>query len=333
MAMLQVPRRLLGDTGMVLSILGMGGSGYGSAYGTFDEKEAIRSLKYALDRGINFIDTAYWYGQGASEHFIGNALKGVPRERYFIATKVARYEKEATRMFDFSAEKVTKSAQESLERLQLDYVDLLQVHDVEFAPSIDVVIESTLPALQRLKERGLCRYIGITGYPLSTLKAIVDKSPLKIDSVLSYCRLTLQDPSLVNEFSYYKAKGIPLINASPVGMGLLTEGGKGIPQWHPASPEIKKAAIDASKYCSEHGVDITRLAINYSASFKEVTTTLVSMITKTMVDSNIEASCLPLTKKEAEVRDYIKRAFFDPLNFKHWEGIELERYRKTIKSL
>ena len=273
MAGLQWPAMLyrrFGNTSVETSVLGIGGTVFGKLYGQFDEKEATCALKYALERGINSIDTAYWYGQGASECFIGNALKGVPRERYFIATKVARYEKEATRMFDFSAEKVTKSAQESLERLQLDYVDLLQVHDVEFAPSIDVVIESTLPALQRLKERGLCRYIGITGYPLSTLRAIVDKSPVKIDSVLSYCRLTLQDSSLTNEFSYYKARGVALINASPVGMGLLTEGGKGIPQWHPASPETKKAAIDASKYCSEHGVDITRLALNYSASFKEV---------------------------------------------------------------
>ena len=255
---------------MILSVLGMGGSGYGSSYGTFDEKEAVRALRYALGKGINFIDTAYWYGQGASERFIGNALKGTPREKYFIATKVARYEKDVARMFDFSAEKATRNAQESLERLQLDYVDLLQVHDVEFAPSINVVVESTLPALQRLKERGLCRYIGITGYPLGTLRAIVEKSPVKIDSVLSYCRLTLNDSSLTNEFSYYKGKGIPLINASPVGMGLLTEGGRGIPKWHPASPEIQKAAVDASRYCSEQGVDITRLAINYSTSFKEV---------------------------------------------------------------
>ena len=262
--------RRLGNTNLTASVLGLGGTVYGKLYGQINEEEATRAFKYAIDRGINYIDTAYWYGQGSSERFIGNALKGIPRERYFIATKVARYEKDAAKMFDFSAEKVTASAQESLQRLQLDYVDLLQAHDVEFAPSVDVVVQSTLPALQILKERGLCRYIGITGYPLSTLRAIVEKSPVKIDSVLSYCRLTLNDSSLTDEFSYYKAKGIPLINASPVGMGLLTEGGKGIPPWHPASPELKKAAVDASRYCSEHGVDITRLAINYSTSFKEV---------------------------------------------------------------
>ena len=217
--------RQLGATGMKLSVIAMGGSGFGNVYGKIDEGNAIRAVRYAIDKGVNYFDTAYWYGQGTSESFLGKALHGIQRERFYIGTKVGRYEQDIPSMFDFSAEKVTQSAEESLKRLKLEYVDILQVHDVEFAPSVDMIVNETIPAVQKLKERGLCKFIGITGYPLGALRAVVDRSTFKIDSVLSYCRLTMNDSSLASDFDFYKSKGIPLINASPVSMGLLTEGG------------------------------------------------------------------------------------------------------------
>lgn len=253
---------------MDLSLISMGGSGYGNVYGQINEAQSLDSVHYAIDRGINYIDTAYWYGQGSSEQFLGKALKDIPREKYFIGTKVGRYELDIQNMFDFSAEKVTRSAEESLKRLQLDYVDLLQVHDIEFAPSIDIIINETLSAVDRLRERGLCRFIGITGYPIEVLRDVLERSPVKIDSILSYCRLTVWDPSLTEHFSYFQSKGIPLINASPIGMGLLATAP--LQPWHPASSDIKEACAKAVKYCEEEGVDISHLAIKYSASFKEV---------------------------------------------------------------
>ena len=181
---------------------------------------------------------------------------------------MGRYELDMPNMFNFTAEKVTQSAEESLKRLQLDSVDLLQIHDVEFAPSLDVILNETLPAVERLKERGLCRYIGITGYPLGPLRELVVKSSVKIDSILSYCRLSLNDNSLIDHFEFFKTHRIPIINACAVGMGLLTE--TGIQDWHPALPEIKTACLKAVEYCVKHGVDISRLAMNYSTGFEEV---------------------------------------------------------------
>ena len=118
--------------------------------------------RYAvLEKGVNLIDTSPFYGEGLSELFIGQGLKGISRDK-------------------------------SLSHLQLSHVDLLQVHDVEFASSVDMmIVNETLPAVQRLKERGLCRYIGITGYPLQPLREIITRSNVKIDSVLSYARLEL----------------------------------------------------------------------------------------------------------------------------------------------
>lgn len=229
----------------------------------------ILTLRHALDRGVNYIDTAYWYGQGHSEKFLGQELlPTISRDKYFIATKVGRYETDLHNMFNFTAEKVTKSAEESLKRLQLSHVDLLQVHDVEFSFSLDMIINETLPALEKLQKRGLCRYIGITGYPLGPLKEIILRSPVKIDSILSYCRLSLNDNVLKDDFQFFKGHNVPIINACAVSMGLLTETG---PQdWHPAHSWIKEACKKAVTYCQSQGVDVTRIAMNYSSSFEEV---------------------------------------------------------------
>ncbi len=84
--------------------------------------------RLAIEKGINYIDTSPFYGEGRSEEFIGRALRGVARDRYYIGTKVGRYYWDVAKRFDFSAERVTKSVEESLRRLQLDYVDILQVN-------------------------------------------------------------------------------------------------------------------------------------------------------------------------------------------------------------
>ena len=253
---------------MRLSILGMGGSGYGNVYGMYDENEAIDGIKFAVGKGINYIDTAPWYGQGVSETFLGKALKSIPRRDFYIGTKVGRYERDIPKMFDFSAKRVQQSVKESLERLQLDHVDILQIHDIEFASSLDLIVNETLPALAELQNKGFCHFIGITGYPLGALRETVMQSGVKISSVLSYSRLTLNDSSLIDDFMFYRSRGIGLINASPVGMGLLTHAG--VQPWHPASSDIKDACMKATAYCDAQGVDISKLATNFSCNFDEV---------------------------------------------------------------
>ena len=266
--------RSLGKTGMNVSILSMGGSAFSNIYGEYNFEETTAVVHNALKWGINYVDTAPWYGQGESEKFLGEALKGVPREAYYIATKVGRYDPEIRKMFNFRPERIKASILESLERLGLNYVDILQVHDVEFAPDIvtspdtDYVCDVVLPAMKEIKDSGLCRFIGITGYPPSVLKEIVNKSSVEIDSVLSYSRLTLNDSSLKDYFDFFQSKGVPIINASPVAMGLLTDSG---PQpWHPAPENIKQVCSKAVKYCKEQGVDIAKLAFDFSLSFTQV---------------------------------------------------------------
>ena len=261
--------RNLGKTGLKLSSLSLGGALYGNVYGNFDKRSAIEGLHFGLNEGINYIDTAPWYGQGKSEKFLGMALEGIPRNKYYIGTKVGRYERSIPSMFDFTAEKTIQSAENSLRNLGLEYVDILQVHDVEFAPSVDIIVNETLPALEQLKQRGLCNCIGITGYILSSLKEVVEKSSITIDSVLSYGRLTLIDTSLIEDFNFFLSRNIGIINASPMSMGLLSSKFN-VQEWHPSQKEIQMACAEAVKFCRNNNVDISRIAMRFSSNFEEV---------------------------------------------------------------
>lgn len=136
-------------------------------------KSWIETIEYAIcDAGITVLDTAPWYGHGISEVVVGWALEkilsnpngNVKREQLTINTKVGRYEADPGRQFDFSAATTFQSVERSIRRLRCgSYVDVLQLHDPEFAPSIDVLFEETIPAMIECRAKGRCRALGITG--------------------------------------------------------------------------------------------------------------------------------------------------------------------------
>lgn len=261
--------RPLGKTGWKTSILGLGASPLGGAFGSVDEKAAIETVQAAIDLGINLIDVAPVYGSTRAETIVGRALKGIGREKYFIATKVGRYGSTPAD-FDFSAARVIASVDESLKRLKLSHIDLIQAHDVEFAPTEQLLCE-TLPALERLKTTGKVRHIGITSFPLETLKLVSSKA--RIDTIQSYCRYCLSDITLVRLVSHLKARKVGIINASPFAMGLLTV--KGPPAWHPAPADYRDVCSQAVDYCKKRKKDISKLALQFAVSHQEIASTLV----------------------------------------------------------
>lgn len=262
-----VEYRTLGKTGFSVSVLGYGASPLGSVFRTIDREEGIRTVHLALDHGINFIDAAPYYGLTEAEQVLGQALRSVSRDRYYLATKVGRYGDAA---FDFSAARVTASVDESLRRLGVDHVDLIQCHDIEFG-SLDRIVEETLPALERLREEGKVRAVGITGLPLQVFRNVLDRT--EVDTVLSYCHYTLNDTALTDLLPYLHCKGVGIINASPLSMGLLTL--RGAPGWHPAPPEIQAACARAARFCRAHGTDLARLALQFATRHPGIHTTLV----------------------------------------------------------
>lgn len=236
---------------MLVSNIGLGCGSLGSLYGAVDEEEGIKIVQYAIKAGVNFVDTAPWYGQGQSETIVGKGLKGIPRQAYYLATKVGRYELDYLKMFDFSYKKTIESVNTSLERLGVDYIDIIQIHDCEFASSYDILIKETLPALQTFVDSGKCKYIGITGYPLKMFEDVIklNNSKFNLVSILSYCHYTLYDKSLLSKLDFFDSHQIGVINAAPIAMGLLSPDGP--PQWHSASPKLKKKCQEASEFCKK----------------------------------------------------------------------------------
>ncbi|XP_014612484.1 PREDICTED: L-galactose dehydrogenase-like [Polistes canadensis] len=317
----------LGNTNLYISKLSFGSGPLGVHYGNFDEKEAIETIRQAIKEGINYIDTSPWYGQGKSEKIIGKALEGIPRQAYYIATKVGRYELNVEKMFDFSREKTRDSIKNSLSNLKLNYVDIIQVHDIEFAPSLDVIISQTLPELSKQVADKKARYIGITGYPISVLKECIERSNIDIACVLTYSRFTLLDNSLIQYIEFFKNHNIGIINASLLAMGLLTSSGP--PSWHPASEEIKNTCSDVARYCKENNVEISKLAVWYAMECEHITTSLIGIQNMQQLIMNLNVSRNGITDKEKELLNLIKENYLNRIELKHWEGVELKKYWQT----
>ncbi len=293
--------RKLGKTGFKVSALGFGASSLGGVFKPVEEEAAIRTVHAALDLGINFIDTAPFYGLTRSEVVLGKALKTVGRDRYVLATKVGRY---GHRMedFDFSAERVTRSVDESLQRLGCGHIDIIQVHDLEFG-DITQILEETLPALRRVQKSGKVRFVGITALPLNHLVRVLEKA--EADTLQSYCHYVLNDTSLMRVVGEFEKRDMGIISSAPLAMGLLTE--QGPPKWHPAPKVLREAVAKASAYCREKGGDLSRLALQFSCANPRLHTCVVSTSNPDRIRKNVRTLEEPMDETLlAGVREILK---------------------------
>ena len=281
-------------TGLQVSALSFGASSLGGVFREINLDDAIRAVHVSLDKGINFIDTSPFYGLTKSETVLGKALRGVPRDKYILATKCGRYGMEMAD-FDFSAKRVTAGIDESLTRLGVEYVDIIQAHDIEFG-DIDLVITETIPALRKLQKAGKARFVGVTGLPLKSLRRIVGAVP--VDTILSYCHFELNDTSLLDLVPLLRERGVGVINASPLGMGLLSN--RGTPAWHPAPEQVKEVCGRAAAHCRVQGGSIEKLAVQYSLMRPEIATTIVGSADPTNMERNIQWAGEPINRSLLE---------------------------------
>ena len=188
----------LGKTGMRISHLSFGASSLGSVFRETKEKESIEAVEAAIEGGINFIDVSPYYGHYKAETVLGKALRNIPRDMYLLSTKVGRYGKDGVNTWDYSARRVTDSVYESMERLGIEFIDLINVHDIEFQANLpgglQKVVDETLPALVELKEKGVVGHVGITDLQLENLKWVVEHCKAgMVESILNFCHYTLND--------------------------------------------------------------------------------------------------------------------------------------------
>lgn len=273
--------RKLGQTELEVSVLGYGASPLGNEFEEIDVHEGERAVHMAIDRGVNFFDTSPYYGRTLSEERLGRAL-GTRRQRIVLATKCGRYDIDS---FDFSADRVRASIDESLRRLRTDYIDLFQMHDIEFVDCQQVVDEA-LPVARELQRAGKCRYVGITGLPLGILRDVATRAP--VDTILSYARYNLMADDLDTLLRpFCQESGIGLINASPLHLRILTD--RGAPPWHLASERVKEAGLQIALLCRARGVDVAQVALKFCYDYPHTASVLVGMSKSHHVEANLQA--------------------------------------------
>lgn len=276
---------------MKISHLSFGASSLGSVFRETNEKESFEAVEAAIEGGINFIDVSPYYGHYKAETVLGKALKNIPRDKYYLSTKVGRYGKDGVNTWDYSAKRVTDSVYESMERLGIDFIDLINVHDIEFQAALpgglQKVVDETLPALVELREKGVVGHVGITDLQLQNLKWVIEHCEKGVvESVLNFCHYTLNDDALGDFMGFFEHEGVGVVNASPLSMGLLSQ--RGVPDWHPAPKPLVKACQKAAEHCREKGYPIEKLAVQYSVSNPRIASTLFSSANPDNVRRNIE---------------------------------------------
>lgn len=230
-------------------------------------------VQSALSQGIRGFDTSPYYGP--AEELLGQALHSedvldrFERHDYFLSTKVGRI---SASKFDYSPARVRHSVQRSLQRLKTPYVDLVLCHDVEFVSPEEVF--AAVRELRRVREdTGGLKYVGISGYPVLSLcelaQMILRTTGEPLDAVMSYANLTLQNTTLQSVgVPRFQSAGVDVVlNASPLGMGLLRR--TGVPvgaqgDFHPAENGLREACRAASQLCDQRGQKLESVALSFA---------------------------------------------------------------------
>ncbi|MGC6427686.1 MAG: aldo/keto reductase [Akkermansiaceae bacterium] len=305
--------RPLGKTGLDLPLLSFGASSLGAEFRAIDLNEAFGAVHAAIDLGMNFIDTSPYYGRGMSEVMLGQALKGISRDKYLLGTKLGRY---SETHFDFSAKRVDESLHVSMHRMGTDHLDLILLHDVEFV-NLEQIWNETIPALVEAKKAGKVRAIGFSCYPMACFNRVLDHVEDDIDCVLSYNQYTLQNTAFADDLiPRLEAKGIGAINAGPFSARLLTNAE--LPVWLKEPEEVKAAARTAAKLCDDNGVDIAQLALQYSVGHPYISSTVAGSANPKNVKKWAQWLAEPI---DESLVDQVLKIFAPVKNIGHAEGL------------
>jgi len=303
-----VPGRISHDAlvhlrgGVSISQLGLGTATLGGMYSALTETQVTHAIHTALDLGINFIDTAPHYGRGVAEKRLRANLEGVPRNSFVISTKIGRLllpiegtpdaqffdaDQSVTQVFDFSAEGVKRSLLESLERLGLDSVEIVLIHDPDdFA---DQALSEAYPALENLRAQGIIKAIGIGMNQSAIPTRFVNETD--IDLVLIAGRYSLLDQSAAKDLlPVALAKDVAVIAAGVFNSGILANPVDGAMfNYAPASPEILDRAKRINEVLRAFNVTISQAAMQFPLRHPAVKAVLIGCRSGEEVRENVRA--------------------------------------------
>ena len=295
-----------------VTVLGMGGASIGDMYVKISNAQAVQTLEAAHAHGVTFFDTSPWYGVGLSEARFGIALHSVPRDSFFLQTKVGRYLTPSdpnkinrgafkgglnlAPILDYSYDGVMKSFEQSLNRLCVEYIDIALIHDLDpfthgklTQDYFKIAIKGAYKALKKLKEQGLIKAIGVG---LQDVSMCIQFSKAEdFDCMLLANRYTLlEQNSISNFFSIAKEKNISILLAGIFNSGILVKGlVKGVTyEYSPVNPEIKKKYLKLEQICNYFKIPVAAAALQFSYTPEVVSTLILGMDQPNQIKENLD---------------------------------------------
>jgi D-threo-aldose 1-dehydrogenase len=323
-----VPNKLatskqVGSTKLTLPALGFGSAHLGELYGKVDETDARATLDAAWQAGIRYYDTAPWYGRGLSEHRVGGFLRTLPRNEFKISTKVGRQlfrpadPKTFDRspwigglnfevLFDYSYDGIMRSYQQALQRLALDTVDALVIHDLDVAYHGEErqlaheksLRDSGMKALEELKRNG---DIAAYGMGINTNDALTGiASQVDLDFTLVAMPYTLLDQaSLHTGMAQCLERGVSVIIGAPFASGILVTGSGGSAHYGyaKAPPEIQARVRGIEAVCKAHNVSLPTAALQFALAHPAVVSVIPGAARPSEVQANAASLDTPIPAK------------------------------------
>jgi D-threo-aldose 1-dehydrogenase len=311
--------RKLGRTNVRVTELGLGTAPLGELFDKIEDHEAAAIIGAAWDGGVRYFDTSPWYGRGLAEHSLGRALYRKPRDQYFISTKIGRVLRrplgpnaikdqwlgglEFQTVFDYSYDGVMRSFEDSLQRLGINRVDVLLVHDLDPWDHNEATLNAYFTqlkasgwrALAELREAGVIGGIGAGFNSMGSIPRFLDL--FDMDFFLLAMRYTLLEQDVLeSEFPRCEERGAGIIIGGGYNSGILATGA--IPgamyNYAPAAPEILERVRKIEAVCARHGVPLPAAALQFPLGHPIVASIIPGAISRTQVERNVSAFRHPI---------------------------------------
>jgi D-threo-aldose 1-dehydrogenase len=286
-------RRSLGRSAIEVTALGFGGNVLGNLYGVVDENAALDTVAAAYETGVRFFDTAPLYGHGLSEHRLGTALRRYPRDSFILSTKVGRLLKPHGKLpppkldpsqggifsdelpfqpiFDYSYDGTMRSVEDSLQRLGMNRVNVVLIHDADewthqayYQHRLEEVRNGALPALEKLKAEGVIGAFGAGVNQAEACEKLMDLG--RFDCFLLAGRYTLLEQEALDRFLPRCIKeNVSIILGAPFNSGILATGAIAEARYNylPAPEKIKAKVAAIERICKKHNVTLAAAALQF----------------------------------------------------------------------
>lgn len=301
--------------GIKISALAAGTWGVGAAgWGEVNDSESIEAIRYMIDNGVNLVDTAPVYGLGHSEEIVGEAIKGY-RDKIILVSKCGITRKKATGfgkdapVRDSSKEMIIRQAEDSLRRIDTDYLDVLLIH----WPDVNTPFEDTVEGLAQLKKDGKIRFAGICNFEADQINEFYNLGGLDF----AQYHFSMVENKWSDILHEYHDKGIATMAYGPLGGGILTGAFRSLPDFaaddmrlnfypffkEPLFSKCQKLLEVMDGVAAAHEVEVSQVAVNWACNHPDITTALCGVTKVKHARSNIEALNWDLSQAERQILD------------------------------